>query len=172
MVTIASPDMTASALNGNIDNKWNYFAPRLGVAYQINQKTVVRIGYGRSFDMGVFGSNFGHAVTQNLPVLAAQNVAAVNNNALATNNNIAAFKLDAGPPLFVFPTVPSNGLLPLAAPLVTCNPTSARPTNACQLSMPGTSRCSVRLTTLHRWKWPTSATRERTYSLVTVTPTT
>ena len=33
---------------------------------------MVRMGYGRSYDMGVFGSNFGHAVTQNLPVLAAQ----------------------------------------------------------------------------------------------------
>ena len=30
------------------------------------------MGYGRSFDIGVFGSNFGHAVTQNLPVLANQ----------------------------------------------------------------------------------------------------
>ena len=59
-------------LNGNINNKWSYFAPRLGVAYQLNPKTVVRMGYGRSFDMGVFGSNFGHAVTQNLPVLASQ----------------------------------------------------------------------------------------------------
>ncbi len=59
-------------LNGNIDNKWSYLAPRLGIAYQINQKTVVRMGYGRSYDMGVFGSNFGHAVTQNLPVLASQ----------------------------------------------------------------------------------------------------
>ena len=58
-------------LNGNINNKWSYFAPRVGSAYQLNEKTVVRMGYGRSYDMGVFGSNFGHAVTQNLPVLAA-----------------------------------------------------------------------------------------------------
>jgi len=114
-------------LNGNINNKWSYFAPRVGVAYQINTKTVVRLGYGRSFDMGVFGSNFGHAVTQNLPVLAAQNVAAVNNNASATNNNIPAFKLDAGPPVFVFPTIPANGLLPLNGPAGNLQP-HIRPT--------------------------------------------
>lgn len=114
-------------LNGNINNKWNYLAPRLGVAYQVDQKTVVRMGYGRSFDMGVFGSNFGHAVTQNLPVLAAQSVAAVNNNANATNNNIPAFKLDAGPPIFVFPTIPSNGLLPLNGPAGNLQP-HIRPT--------------------------------------------
>jgi hypothetical protein len=114
-------------MNGNIENKWNYFAPRLGFAYQVSPRTVVRLGYGRSFDMGVFGSNFGHAVTQNLPVLASQNVQAVNNNPLATNNNIPAFKLDAGPPIFTFPTVPSNGLLPLNGPAGNLQP-HIRPT--------------------------------------------
>jgi hypothetical protein len=114
-------------LNGNIDNKWNYFAPRLGAAYQVNSKTVVRMGYGRSFDMGVFGSNFGHAVTQNLPVLASQSVQAVNNNPLATNNNIPAFTLDQGPPIFVFPSIPSNGLLPLNGPAGNLQP-HIRPT--------------------------------------------
>ncbi|MGA7930541.1 MAG: TonB-dependent receptor [Candidatus Sulfotelmatobacter sp.] len=96
-------------LNGNIGNDWHAFAPRFGAAYQLNAKTVVRLGYGRSFDMGVFGSNFGHAVTQNLPVLAAQ----FQQN---TNQYLPAFSLAAGPPIFTFPTVPSNGLLPLAGP--------------------------------------------------------
>jgi len=96
-------------LNGNIGNDWHAFAPRLGVAYQLRPKTVIRMGYGRSYDMGVFGSNFGHAVTQNLPVLAAQ-------LAQNTNQYLDAFTLAAGPPVFTFPTVPSNGLLPLAGP--------------------------------------------------------
>ncbi|MGC2399584.1 MAG: TonB-dependent receptor [Acidobacteriaceae bacterium] len=96
-------------LNGNIANDWHAFAPRLGVAYQVRPKTVVRMGYGRSYDMGVFGSNFGHAVTQNLPVLAAQ-------LAQNTNQYLDAFTLAAGPPVFTFPAVPSNGLLPLAGP--------------------------------------------------------
>jgi hypothetical protein len=52
-------------------NTWN---PRLGVAYQLNNKTVIRAGYGRSFDLGVFGSEFGHVVTQNLPVLVNQSI--------------------------------------------------------------------------------------------------
>jgi hypothetical protein len=55
-------------------NAWN---PRLGVAYQADAKTVIRAGYGRSFDIGVFGSVFGHVVTQNLPVLANQSINAV-----------------------------------------------------------------------------------------------
>ena len=97
-------------LNGNIDNKWSYLAPRVGIAYQLTPKTVVRMGYGRSYDMGVFGSNFGHSVTQNLPVLASQFVQP------AVPNKFAAFTLDQGPPAFVFPAIPSDGLFPLAGP--------------------------------------------------------
>ncbi len=81
------------------------FDPRIGFTYQLNEKTVVRAGYGRSFDTGVFGSIFGHVVTQNLPVLANQSVTAPSTTA-------AAFTLAQGPPGYVFPTVPSNGLLP------------------------------------------------------------
>jgi hypothetical protein len=89
------------------DIAWKALAPRVGIAYQWRPKTVIRAGYGRSFDLGVFGSIFGHTVTQNLPVLASQSV---NNNATGTQS--AAFALVAGPPANVFPTVPSNGLLP------------------------------------------------------------
>jgi Carboxypeptidase regulatory-like domain/TonB dependent receptor len=104
-------------LNGDVSNDWHAFAPRVGFAYQLREKTVVRMGYGRSYDMGVFGSNFGHAVTQNLPVLGAQ---------LAQNPNqfFSAFSLDAGPPIFTFPAVPSNGLFPLAGPNCFKNDTS------------------------------------------------
>ena len=55
-------------------NTWN---PRIGLAYQLNAKTVIRSGYGRSFDLGVFGSTFGHVVTQNIPVLANQSLSNV-----------------------------------------------------------------------------------------------
>ena len=72
-------------LNGNIKNTLKAFAPRLGLAYQFTPKTVLRMGYGRSFDIGVFGSNFGHVVTQNLPVLANQQIQAANVNPLFSN---------------------------------------------------------------------------------------
>ena len=106
-------------LSGNIDNSFKALAPRLGLAYQITPKTVIRMGYGRSFDMGVFGSNFGHAVTQNLPVLVNQSVTASNNtvnnglSASVTDKYFPAFNLAQGPPLFTFPAIPSSGVLPL-----------------------------------------------------------
>src|SRR5512147_2965537 len=93
-------------LAGNVKNTWKAFAPRLGVSYQVAPKTVVRLGYGRSFDIGVFGSNFGHAVTQNLPVLVNQDVTGV-------TTFTPAVTLSGGPPTFVFPAIPSNGIIPI-----------------------------------------------------------
>jgi outer membrane receptor protein involved in Fe transport len=92
-------------LQGNVKNTWNW-APRLGATYQVNQKTVIRAGYGRSYDIGVFGSLFGHAVTQNLPVLSNQNIN-------APNNFDAVFNLAEGPPDPIFPEVPADGRFPL-----------------------------------------------------------
>lgn len=79
-------------LRGNTTTSFKHFAPRLGIAYQANSKTVVRLGYGRSYDIGVFGSIFGHAITQNLPVLGAQQMNA--------NTGAFVFNLSAGPPSF------------------------------------------------------------------------
>lgn len=61
-------------MNGNVKTSLAHFAPRVGVAYQVEPKTVIRAGYGRSYDVGVFGVSFGHNVTQNLPVLANQSL--------------------------------------------------------------------------------------------------
>jgi hypothetical protein len=88
-------------LNGGIKNTINW-APRLGATYQVNEKTVVRLGYGRSFDIGVFGSTFGHSVTQNLPVLARQDVT-------PPSNFKSVFNLGQGPPAPTFPAVSANG---------------------------------------------------------------
>ncbi|MGB6689469.1 MAG: TonB-dependent receptor [Terracidiphilus sp.] len=104
-----------SDMGWDID-KAKQFAPRIGASYQLDPKTVIRAGYGRSFDTGVFGSTFGHVVTQNLPVLA--------NQALSSSTTVGyAFPLagasslpgagpGGGPIPYKFPTVPSNGLLP------------------------------------------------------------
>ena len=117
--------------NGNVDNDWKAFAPRLGVAYQITPKTVIRMGYGRSYDIGVFGSNFGHTVTQNLPVLLKQNFNASNFAGPAngcgipvgaSGDKIPLFSLDLGPsscppidPANAFPDIPSNGVIPFSS---------------------------------------------------------
>ncbi len=132
-------------LNGNINNAWDAFAPRFGVAYQVNLKTVVRLGYGRSFDMGVFGSNFGHTVTQTLPVLAAQ-------LAQGASQEVPAFTLAQGPPIFNFPTIPGNGLLPVSGPNCYQQPvfnTAGQNTQLCV--QPHIRPTTQRLPTLDAW---------------------
>ncbi len=75
------------------------------------------MGYGRGFDIGVFGSNFGHVVTQNLPVLARQDLADTNFNPTASNNRSAVFTLSQGPQPFDFApilgAISSGGTLPI-----------------------------------------------------------
>lgn len=105
-----------NSLNGNTSNTLKAFAPRMGIAYQFDPKTVVRLGYGRSYDIGVFGSNFGHVVTQNLPVLANQDISDSAINSGATNDRSAIFTLSQGPPAFTPVDVPSDGILPLRGP--------------------------------------------------------
>jgi len=126
-------------LNGNINNTLKAFAPRLSFAYQFDPKTVVRIGYGRGFDIGVFGSNFGHVVTQNLPVLAQQSIQDTNCSPQqqatcgpgTTNNRYPVFSLTQGPQAFSFANILSGissaGTLPLYGPDGTVAP-RIRPT--------------------------------------------
>src|SRR3984957_9026082 len=76
------------------------------------------MGYGRSYDIGVFGSNFGHTVTQNLPVLIKQNIDASSNPVTPGANpniiplyttNTLTNPLSQGPIAPIFPAIPANG---------------------------------------------------------------
>jgi hypothetical protein len=98
----------SNSLHGIQQMDWHLFAPRLSVAYQITPKTVFRAGYGWSYDLGTFGSNFGHNVTQNPPVLSDQTVP-------SPNSYTTIFTLAQGPPGLPTYTISSNGTLPLPA---------------------------------------------------------
>jgi hypothetical protein len=103
-------------LQGNVRNTFRNFAARLGIAGQLTPKTVLRMGYGRSFDLGVFGQLFGHTATQNPPVLVFQSL---NPTSITT----PVFNLAQGPPAVgtcsallttgCFPVVPPSGQFPL-----------------------------------------------------------
>jgi hypothetical protein len=103
-------------LAGNIGSDYHAFAPRLGIAYSMNERTVIRMGFGISYDIGVFGSNFGHANTQNLPVLANQTVTGSTTIAGASDNYIAAYNLATPPPSLAPVVIPPSGILPLGGP--------------------------------------------------------
>lgn len=64
------PGTSGIGSNGGIEHNYKNFGPRVGIAYLIAPKTVLRAGYGRSFDVGFGGSIFGVSATQNPPVMA------------------------------------------------------------------------------------------------------
>ena len=82
------------------------FAPRLGIAYQLRPKTVVRVGYGRSFTPSAFGAVFGQAPDYDPPITNGQAIP-------QANPYLPDLNLLIGPPLPVTPSVGSNGRYPL-----------------------------------------------------------
>jgi hypothetical protein len=93
-------------LNMGQETNWRLFGPRLGISYQLNDKTVVRAGYSRSFSQANYGSIFTQVPVENLPNYGFQNIT-------APSLTSSVFTLSQGPPAFTFPSIPSNGLIPL-----------------------------------------------------------
>jgi hypothetical protein len=85
--------------------KYTYFAPRLGVAYQLTPKTVLRSGYGWAYDIADGGVIFNEANIQ-LPVVLQQ-------SNVASNASQGIFSLANGPVMPAFPVANSAGVFPL-----------------------------------------------------------
>ena len=81
--------------------------PRIGIAYEVTPKTVIRGGYGSSANPAGLGSVFGQGADYNPPIVNPQSVP-------QSNISFAPFNLLNGPPVPVNPPVGSNGryLLP------------------------------------------------------------
>jgi len=82
------------------------FAPRLGLAYQVTEKTVVRAGFGRSYFSSGYDATFYH-LTSFYPIVAQQTIT-------PANNYTDVFPIEKGPPPSTPPQLPSSGIL--AAP--------------------------------------------------------
>jgi outer membrane receptor protein involved in Fe transport len=75
----------------------NNFAPRVGLAYQLNEATVLRMGYGR-FYMLFERAGSEDQLALNLPNLVQNNVTAANNNSTANNIRLrTGFNLSLNP---------------------------------------------------------------------------
>lgn len=82
------------------------FIPRLGIAYQVQPKTVFRAGYGSSFTPAGLGAIFGQAPDYDPPIILPQQV---NSN----TSYDSAYDLYTGPPVPTLPAVASSGRYPL-----------------------------------------------------------
>lgn len=100
------PGVGGVSRSGNAETQWRNFSPRIGVAYAPNAKTVIRMGYGRGYTLGTFGWTFNNLDADVYPSIVNQSIS-------ATSSFLPVFPLTTAPPPVVFPTIPSNGQLPL-----------------------------------------------------------
>jgi hypothetical protein len=93
--------------NGNARVDLLNLGGRFGFAYQLHPTTVIRGAIGQVYDdVGFFGTIFGSAMTQNIPVVNSENVG----NTSGTSPVYTYATLPAAPPQF---PIPSNGLIPI-----------------------------------------------------------
>ena len=104
--TVYIPGVGGVSLNANQETQWRNFSGRLGIAYAPDQKTVVRMGYGRGYAQGTFGWTFNNLAADVYPSI-------VNQNLTSSSPFQAVFPITTAPPAVVFPTIPSNGRLTL-----------------------------------------------------------
>lgn len=91
----------------NVAMDYLHLAPRIGVAWQVLPKTVLRAGYGRSYGQGWSGDTFGLVLTYSYPTAVTQNITPPNSY---YHDN---FTLSQGPPTYTFPAIPASGSYPL-----------------------------------------------------------
>ncbi len=101
------PGVGGVSRSGNAQTQWLNFSPRLGIAYAVNEKTVIRTGYGRGYAPGTFGWNFNDLAADVYPSIVNQSIP-------QTAKFFPIGSVTTAPPAVVFPTIPSNGMLPLA----------------------------------------------------------
>jgi outer membrane receptor protein involved in Fe transport len=100
------PGVGSVSQSANSQTQWHNFSPRLGIAYAFTPKTVVRTGFGQSYYQGTFGWTFNNLAADIYPSIANQSLT-------APSPFQAVFPLTQAPPAVTFPTIPSNGMLPL-----------------------------------------------------------
>ncbi len=89
-------------LSLGVSKTWTNFAPRVGIAYQVTPKTVIRGGFGTVYGQGWAGDSFGGVLTSSFPTQIQQTVQ-------PDSNSAAVFTLEQGPPGYTFPTIPADG---------------------------------------------------------------
>lgn len=87
----------------NVKSDKNNFAPRVGLAYKLTSKTVIRAGFGRSFFISNYGGGF-YFLTSQYPIATQQTIS-------QTSIRTAVFPIEDGPPPGNPPAFPESGHL-------------------------------------------------------------
>jgi hypothetical protein len=110
MYEVATNEVLVAGVGGNAKNagirtQWRNFSPRVAMASQMNPRTILRVGAGRSYFEPVFGTAFNN-VADAYPTAVYQTLSQ------ATLFS-PLFSLTEGPPPISFPKVPASGRLQL-----------------------------------------------------------
>jgi outer membrane receptor protein involved in Fe transport len=129
--TVFIPGVGGVSLSGGVQTQYHNFSPRLGVAYSLNPKTVIRAGWGRSYFQGTFGWTFNTLDADVYPSIVNQSIPVANSfSPVNFGAPVApcASPFCTAPPsaTALFPAIPSTGKLPLACCQIS---TSNIPTN-------------------------------------------
>lgn len=122
--TVFIPGVGGVSLSGGVNTQYHNFSPRLGIAYALNNKTVVRTGWGRSYFEGNFGWTFNDLDADIYPSIVNQQLQATSSFfpvEFATGAAQGAPSFGTAPPAAVFPTIPSSGSFPLPLGISTPN---------------------------------------------------
>jgi hypothetical protein len=114
--TVFIPGVGGVSSSGGVNTQYGNFSPRVGIAYSLNPKTVIRTGWGRSYFEGTFGWTFNTLAADVYPSIVNQSLPAPSSFfPINFGTPVAPCTSDLciGPPAVVFPTIPSNGRLPL-----------------------------------------------------------
>jgi outer membrane receptor protein involved in Fe transport len=104
--TLVVAGVGGNPLDLGMKTRYNYFAPRLGLAYRFSETTVIRSGFGVSYTP--FPDN---NYAYNYPVRGNNSYDPVNSYSPALLNTGQVATFQNGFPAAVLPTVPSTGIL-------------------------------------------------------------
>jgi hypothetical protein len=104
--TVFIPGVGGVSRSGNSQTQWRNVAARVGFAYSVNPRMVIRAGYGRGYSIGTFGWTFNSLDADVYPSI-------VNQSLPSASTYQPVFPLSTAPPPIVYPTIPSNGRLTL-----------------------------------------------------------
>src|SRR5258708_5760348 len=115
--TVFIPGKGGVSSSGGVQTQYHNFAPRLGIAYSLNPKTVIRTGWGRSFFEGTFGWTFNTLAADVYPSIVNQSLNSASDFFPVTFATPVpsgcTTPLCQGPPAPLFPAIPTNGRLTL-----------------------------------------------------------
>ncbi len=100
-------------MNLGMKTRFTYFAPRLGVAYRVNDKTVVRAGYGMSYES--YPDNLNTYAT-NYPLKQNNAFESLSSYTQALQPDGTPASMAAGFPAPLLAPIPANGIITNAPP--------------------------------------------------------